>query len=62
MPVHAKYLFGKYIDTSFAILLGTISYFVYEKKINRPKDQQLLTLLKDRFSEHKVIKNVSQER
>lgn len=55
MPVYAKYLFGKYIDSSFAILIGTLSFFVYENKINRPKDQQLLNLIQKRFSEHKII-------
>lgn len=55
MPVYAKYLFGKYIDSSFAILIGTISFFVYENKINRPKDQRLLTLIRQRLSEHKII-------
>ena len=55
MPVYAKYLFSKYIDSSLAILIGTTSFFVYENKINRPKDQQLLTLIRERFSEHRII-------
>ena len=50
MPVQVKYLFGKYIDSTLAIFIGTVSFFIFEKKVDRPQNERLLHLIKNRLS------------
>lgn len=55
MPLQVKYLFGKYIDSTLAIFIGTVSYFAFERKVNRPQNEQLYYLIKKRLSNKTVI-------
>lgn len=50
---HASHLFGKYLDPLIAIGLGTISYYIYERRHRATQGYQ--TLLLTRQSNKKGI-------
>ncbi|SCV03277.1 LANO_0G03180g1_1 [Lachancea nothofagi CBS 11611] len=43
------YLLGRYLDPLFAICVGTVSYFSYERKAGREEGHSLKQLLSKRF-------------
>lgn len=46
---HAPHLFGKYLDPLVAIGLGTVSYYIYEKR-HRSNNHPLLLNKSTKFS------------
>lgn len=48
----APYLLGKIADPLFAIAIGTLSYYSYERKVGRPEGHSLNELISKRFSKN----------
>lgn len=55
--VHAPYLFGRFWDLLIAIGLGTISYYIYEKRHRSSNNKNQILLLtkpsKNKNNNHK---------
>ncbi|QLG70206.1 hypothetical protein HG535_0A01440 [Zygotorulaspora mrakii] len=50
MVQQAPYLLGKYWDPVFAIVVGTLSYYSYERKVGRPEGHRLNDLIRKRLA------------
>nr|CAQ43561.1 Non-classical export protein 1 [Zygosaccharomyces rouxii] len=48
----APYLLGRIADPLFAIAIGTLSYYSYERKVARPEGHSLNELISKRFSKN----------
>lgn len=49
MTTQAPYLLGRLLDPIFAIAVGTLSYYSYEKKVGRPQGHCLNELIKKKY-------------
>ncbi|QLQ78796.1 hypothetical protein HG537_0B01440 [Torulaspora globosa] len=45
MSNQAPYLLGRYLDPLYAIMIGTLSYYMYERKAGRPDGHHLNELI-----------------
>ena len=46
-----RYLISKGIDPIFGVGIGAVSYFLYEDRIERPKEHRLNSLIASRLKE-----------
>ena len=52
MTVQASYILGKYLDPAVAFLIGTSSYWLYERRLHRPSGHTLVELFGERYKVH----------
>ncbi|CUS25105.1 LAQU0S27e00210g1_1 [Lachancea quebecensis] len=55
------YLLGKFLDPIFAIGVGTMSYYSYERKVGRPEGHSLNELIKKRWGRVRAGKQAAHE-
>ncbi|QLL31283.1 hypothetical protein HG536_0B01450 [Torulaspora globosa] len=49
MAHQAPYLLGRFLDPIYALMVGTLSYYLYERKVGRPEGHRLNELIMKKY-------------